>query len=666
MRTLSPTLLRAQQSTSHTPFVKIEVKNKMTGIIRLNWERLYQGTEDEYYHGMTLAGDGSLIRTRITLPTDSCKLYVQRVANPGSQSDFSAWTYTNQYDGLTVAAAACGAEVSIFWINSNRELRRLKSTNYGITWSNPELLDYSPSTDVHGLATAYKPNGDLAVFFTDQMSLYVKECVGGNWQTRSAWDKITGYLSSVSAVYDTDWNLLVTGQDADGNYKVWSLIFDGGGVPVGVWSSPQELASAPAGGQFEYGPVFIDKPDVYRVFYVEKFKGVESYHRPFQTRSIPDTGFNDSLWHEPVPFNLSCEYGVAMAHSLNYSWLSTANGVWRTGLTESCLDITADVLSVKFETLPASGRILIELRNDDNKYPSPGEGNPAILKIGSQIEFNPGYVTASGNEISCGQIFWLEGWEQISSGGKSSLALHGIDGWRLLETWRAGYQFRWNKNSDEMSVKQILAFVLARVGLKLAVRSQSSVVSGFYPDFTIHPDDRGDLIVQRLLSLVPDMLFFEGVTAYLIYPQSSDSPVYSYGQSHAILQGKYYTGSWRTNQVRIEGNDAVSGSPIITDVFYWAQMAFFSDKVKQITDRNIGTVTQGQALGSAYLRKAEIQSVSGMLRIPVNCGQELYDVIDVTDLQAGLSAIKKRVMGISVSYLPERGEYEQKLLLGGV
>ena len=266
MRTLSPTLLRAQQSSSHTPFVKIEVKNKMTGIIRLNWERLYQGTEDEYYHGMTLAGDGSLIRTRITLPTDSCKLFVQRVANPGSQSDFSAWTYTNQYDGLTVAAAACGTEVSIFWINSNRELRRLKSTNYGITWSNPELLDYSPSTDVHGLATAYKPNGDLAVFFTDQMSLYVKECVGGNWQTRSAWDKITGYLSSVSAVYDTDWNLLVTGQDADGNYKVWSLIFDGGGVPVGVWSSPQELASAPAGGQFEYGPVFIDKPDVYRVF----------------------------------------------------------------------------------------------------------------------------------------------------------------------------------------------------------------------------------------------------------------------------------------------------------------------------------------------------------------------------------------------------------------
>ena len=75
-----------------------------------------------------------------------------------------------------------------------------------------------------------------------------------------------------------------------------------------------------------------------------------------------------------------------------------------------------------------------------------------------------------------------------------SLALYGIDGWHLLESWRARHQFRWNKDSNDMSVKQILEFVLARVGLKLEAMSQSSVVTGFYPDFTIHPDDRGDLL----------------------------------------------------------------------------------------------------------------------------------------------------------------------------
>jgi hypothetical protein len=260
----------------------------------------------------------------------------------------------------------------------------------------------------------------------------------------------------------------------------------------------------------------------------------------------------------------------------------------------------------------------------------------------------------------------LDGWEHNSSGGKSSLTLYGIDGWQLLKNWRARHQFRWNKDSNEMAVKQILAFVLGRVGLKLEAQSESAVVTGFYPDFTIHPDDRGDLIIQRLLSFVPDMIFIEGIKAFLVNPQSTDNPVYAYGQFHLISQGKYHSGSWQTNQVRIEGSDAVTGEPVITDVFSWEQMAFISDRVKQISDSNISTIAGGHTLAGAYLRKAEIAATGGLISTPVNCGQQLYDVIEISDPQAGLSAAKKRVMGIAMCYLPERGEYEQKLLLGGV
>jgi hypothetical protein len=667
MRTLSSTLLAAQQADSHTPYVKIAVKNKMTGVTRLVWEKLYQGVENDYYHGLTLAGDGSLIRVRITLPTDGCKLYRQRIANPGSQSNFSAWTYTNQYSCLAVSASAYDSEVSIFWINGNRELRRIKSSDYGANWFNAELLDYSPSTEIHGLAAAYKPNGDVAVFFADQSVIYIKKCISGNWQTKSAWDKSTGDLSSVAAVYNTDWNLMMTGQDTDGDYKVWSLVYgDGGDVATGVWSSLKELASAPAGGDFEYSSVFVDQLDVYRAFYVEKFSGTQSYNRPFRTHLIPDTGFTDSLWREPMPFSHTGEYGLAIAHFGNYGWLSTANGVWRVSLAEASLDITADVLLAKYETLPEEGRLTVEVRNDDGRYQSPGAGNLALLQIGGQMEFNLGYVTTQGYEISSGSVFWLDGWEHNSSGGKSSLILHGIDGWNLLENWQARHQFRWNEDADDVSVKQILGFVLARVGLKLEVKSQSSVVSGFYPDFTIHPGDKGDAIILKLLSFVPDILFIEGVKAYLVNPQASDSPVYSYGQGHIIKRGKYLSGGWQTNQVRIEGYCVESGVPIIADVFSWEQMEHFYDRGRQIADRNIGTVTAGQMLANAYLRKAEIESVDGMIQSPVNCGQQLWDVIAITDRRAGLSGAKRRIVGILISYLPDRVEYEQKLLLGGV
>ena len=528
-------------------------------------------------------------------------------------------------------------------------------------------MDYSPSTDIKGLSAAYKSNGDMAVFFADQATLYVKKYINGTWQVKSAWDKSTGDLSGVAVVYNFDWDLLVTGQDADGNYMVWSVVYgDGGTVPTGSWSILKELASSPAGGNFKYDSVFLDKPDVYRAFYVEKFSGNQSYNRPFWTHSIPETDFLSNLWHEPVPFNLSSEYGIAIAHSGSHVWLSVTNGVWRAGLSPSSLDISSDILSVKYETFPKDGRLTVELRNDDGRYNSPGQGMLSVLQIGSQLEFSPGFATAQGNETSPGPVFWLDCWEHSSSGGNSIFTLYGIDGWHLLQNWRARHQFRWNKDSDEISVKQILELVFSRVGLKIDVKSQSSVITDFYPDFTIHPDDRGDLIVNRLLSFVPDLIFIEGVKAYLVNPQPSDTAVYSYGQNHSILSGKYHLSSWQTNVVRVEGYDNGSGEPIITDSFSWEQMEHFYDKAEQINDVNIRSASQGETLGNTFLRKSEVDSIGGTIIVPVNCGQQIYDVIDITDSRAGLSNIKRRIMGILISYRPDRGEYRQELLVGGV
>ena len=667
MRQLSETLLAAQKEASRTPYVKVEAKNKVAGVVRLDWERLYTGSEDDYYHALTMPGDGSLIRARITLPGDSRKLYRQRVANPGPLSDFSTWTYTNQYNCIVVAAASLGAEVSIFWINTSSEIRRIKSTDYGVNWGSPELIDYSVTTNIYGMAAAYKPNGDLAIFFADQATLYVKKCVGGNWQSKAAWDKSTGDLSGVATVYDADWNLLVSGKDSDGNFKLWSLVYgDGGDVSAGTWSALKEFASAPSDEDFEYRSVFMDKPDVYRGFYVEKFTGTEAYKRPFWSHSVPETDFVDNLWREPVPFDLSSEYGMAIAHHGDYCWLSTPYGVWRAKKAQESLDLTVDVLSVRYEARYGDGKLTVELRNDDGQYASPGEGELAVLDMGCQLELSPGYVTSQGNEISSGLAFWLDVYEHTSSGGKASLVLYAFDGWRLLEGWRARHQFRWNKDSEEMSVKQILEFVLARVGLKLEVKSQSSVITGYYPDFTIQPGNSGDTVIRRLLSFVPDLLFIEGNKAYLVNPQSSDSSVYSYGQAHVILHGSYQKGTWAINRVQVEGYDPTGGEPVIVDSFSWSQIARLYDRLSRLEDRKIDTVARAEERGEAYLREAEIESVGGSIQIPVNCGQQLHDVVDITDSRAGLSAEKKRISGIVLRYQPLRGEYEQRLSLGAV
>ena len=667
MRSLSSTLLATQKQATRTPYVKVEAKNKIAGVVRLDWERLYTGSEDDYFHALTMPGDGSLIRTRITLPGDSRKLYRQRVANPGPSSDFSQWTYCNQYNCIVVAAASLGAEVSIFWINSNREIRRIKSTDYGVNWGSPELIDYSPTTAIYGIAASYKSNGDIALFFADQATLYVKKYVNGEWQNKAAWDKTTGDLSGIATVYDSDWNLFVTGKDSNGNFKLWSLIYgDGGEVTAGTWSALKEVASAPSDGDFEYHRVFMDKPDVYRVFFIEKFSGTEAYNRPFWSHSVPDTSFIDNLWHEPVPFNLSSEYGLAIAHYGDYCWLSNPGGVWQAKLTEESIDLTADVLALRQELTESQGRLVVELRNDDGGYASPGSGNLSVLDIGCQLEFSPGYRTSAGNESSSGLAFWLDAYEHTSSGGKASLVLHASDGWGLIANWRARHQFRWNKTSSEMSVKDILAFVLARVGLTLEVKSQSSVITSYYPDFTIHPNNQGDILIRKLLSFVPDAVFIEGNKAYVVNPQSSDNSGYSYGQAHSIFEGRYREGGWELNRIQVEGYDPVSDEPVIVNCFDWDEIDRLYDRLRQVEDRNLDTVAKVEDRGDAYLREAEMKSGDGVITIPTNCGEQLYDVIDTTDSRAGLDAKKRRVMGITLIFNPSRAQYEQRLTLGAV
>jgi len=667
MRELTSTLLNAQKQTTAVPYVKVEVTNRIVGVVRYDWGRLYNGTEDDYLHALTLPGDGSLIRVRVTPPVDSQKLYRQRVSNPGPESDFSQWIYTGQYNVVAVAAASRGSEVSIFWIKTNREIRRLKSTDYGVNWGSPELIGYSPTTAINGMAAAYKTTGDLAIFYADQSTLYVRKNISGQWQSPSAWDKSTGNLSGAACVYDADWNLLVTGLDTSGNYRLWSLVYgDGGDVAAGSWSELKEIAAAPSGGDFEFRYPFLDKPDSYRCFFVEKFTGTEAYNRPFWSHSVPDTGFIDNLWREPIPFNLSSEYGLAIAHHGDYAWLSSNDGVWIAGVDVESLDLTTDVTGLKCDNGVNNGRMTVELRNDDGRYAAPGEGDLSVLGIGCEIEVSPGYATGTGNEYSAGLCYSLESWEHTSSEGKSGFILQARDGWSALEDWKARYQFRWNKTSDDMSVKDIMAFIFARAGLKLEVISQSTAVTSFYPDVTLSARDDGRSVIQELLSFVPDVLFIEGNTAYLVNPQSSDSSVYSYGDEHTLLEGRYRRDAQHINRVQVEGYDSGGDEPVVTDSFYWDEVDIVYDRLKQIEDRNIGTVAEAQQRGQAILRQSEIEAVDGSILVPVNCGQQLFDVIDVTDGRAGLVAEKKRVLGISLEFRPVRGAYAQRLRLGAV
>jgi hypothetical protein len=357
--------------------------------------------------------------------------------------------------------------------------------------------------------------------------------------------------------------------------------------------------------------------------------------------------------------NLASDYGLAMAYSTSDVWLTAPWGVWQASLTTPALDVTNDILELTTETDPNSGRLRLVLRNDDGRYLDLS-GEKAVIKAGGEVRPSPGYQTASGPLASSGLAYWIEGWEYTSGEGKATLVLHARDAWQLLESWRSRRQYAWAQG--EKNIFQLLSFVMARAGLEFSSAGSSSVMFDLYPSFTIHPGESAATAVRRLLAMVPDVMFFRGHFTYVKNPQADDASDYSYGMEHTILRGRYGSQRLQANRVQVFGD-----GPFV-EAFQWDDIEDSYDRVRQVHDLNLDTVTRAQDRADAEMRHQEIGSSSGEIVVPVNCGQELYDVISVTDESAGLTNARRRVLGLSMRYSPggRAPAYEQHLSLRAV
>lgn len=166
--------------------------------------------------------------------------------------------------------------------------------------------------------------------------------------------------------------------------------------------------------------------------------------------------------------------------------------------------------------------------------------------------------------------------------------------------------------------------------------------------------------------MIPDLLFIEGNKAFLVNPLPDDASACSFGGEHSILEGRYAEGAWRLGRVQVAGYDLQAGEAVVVDSFIWPEIDRYHDRLRFIEDNNISAVAEAEQRGRAILRKVEIQSAGGYIRTPVNCGQQMYDVIDITDGLAGMVAETRRVLGIDLIFNAIKGTYEQRLYLGAV
>ncbi|MDP2948691.1 MAG: hypothetical protein Q8P22_04055, partial [Chloroflexota bacterium] len=214
MRTLPAALLAAQKSASALPYLKVEIADKVAGIRRLNWQRLYTGSETDNFHAAAMPADGSLIRCRI----DANTLYRQRVTSPGPGSSFSAWT-SFRTSSNNCALAAWGALVYAFAVDSTTTTAIYinPSSDNGATWSGWSLLQTAAGA-VGYLAAAIKDTNTALLLYSVGATVYSKKRSGGAWGTATAWTNSVASVTGLACLYSQR----VTSPGSGSSFSAWT------------------------------------------------------------------------------------------------------------------------------------------------------------------------------------------------------------------------------------------------------------------------------------------------------------------------------------------------------------------------------------------------------------------------------------------------------------
>ena len=306
-------------------------------------------------------------------------------------------------------------------------------------------------------------------------------------------------------------------------------------------------------------------------------------------------------------------------------------------------------------TQQTQGTLVIVLDNHKAQYAAPpAKRSEVVLKLG--------YKTSEGSEAVEVGRYWIDSWEYSSSVSVSSLKLFCLDGQGLASRWSARFQMRW---PADKRVWEIIQEIICRWGINLTSPGgvpKSSAVDNLYPDFTLQPGTRGDAALRRILSFIPDALIFDGNEAYVKDLKDDEASSYSYGTAHTILQGEYSEAVPLT-RARAIGRDG-EDNRIVEDAFDWPNLELGIDNLEQSYDPNLQSAARAQERADAILRKHALESQGGQITVPVNCGQELYDVITITDDRCGISSKKYRVLDIETKYSTRQWHYQQTLTLG--
>lgn len=675
---LSDTLLAAQKSPRRQPYVEAKVYDYEAGIKRLSWTRLYDGEETDNHHGIAFDGQGSMHRIRADTGS---KLYHQKVTNPGPASDYSQWTELATDCAGPCAIAAYGAKIYIFYRKTDDTLRKHYSHNYGQDWTNAELI---ATAGVLSMAASWKGATDIVVCFS-ATPFKISAAVLDTSDQATAEHYYNHGLDTtygIGATYQAgEFPIVLAGKDTDGGTGIVSYaLYSSKLSALYAFNTLRVLLTADedAVTAFRYPDCHVpdgaQEYETLQLTLVEDYSGVTAYTRPLLSHLVKDTSWSDATITEPRFFIPNpTAYGLRLSTTAGYWWFSTPDGVWRAPRPAADpLDLTPylqELHQVIGHQRP--GGLVLQLDNSKGYFASPGEGALASLRFRAEIQLRLGYKTTAGNESIPNLTYWIDSWHYGSAANRSVFTIRCLDLWGLASHWAARYSLRWNYTSFQPSrVWEILYQFLGRLGIRLwnnGAVTQSDPMNNYYPKFLSRGGVIADTQLRRLLSFVTDGLVPTQGICYAKDLLANEASSYEYKNqpgSHPIYAGAY-ADKLTTSHAQVSG-DTQDEPPVHVReaAFDWDLLSLGIDNLRMQYDANLEETDQAAKRADALLRHETLEALGDQITVPTNVGQELYDVVTLTDKRCGIDQEKYRALAIQTDYDRHKSQYEQRLTLG--
>ena len=311
MRTLTSTLTSAPAAQIRRPYLTATAVRRFGGVALLDWQQLAASSEAPGPVALAQLTDQTVVRGRLIPATN--QFLSQSINDPSATSPWTVWSTVIAADGTAIALWAEGTTVYAAYVTTGRQIVFTTSPDGGRTFAAPTVLAAATSAPA-AIAGATKPGGRTLLVWDDGATLRYVVRSGGIWSGAATAATIGGACTGLAGHYFGDFNCLVTGSDALGDKRLWSLIFgDGFARPAGSWGPAGDILLSNAGSLVSYHEPTLAFADTYRFFYRERFGGNPPGSRAYWSHHQPTGTFVESLWRELVPFPTTTEFGPALA-----------------------------------------------------------------------------------------------------------------------------------------------------------------------------------------------------------------------------------------------------------------------------------------------------------------------------------------------------------------